>query len=875
MHQWISSAYLRFRPVALTAIALVGAIAAAVGTGRPALAAMQDISSAGPLTHIWITDTLNCQVSHSGDGSFEFYPPGNQIGACGTFVVVGGTLYGFFDGGATGSASPRVVFTPVSQSAVLGTGTAADPYRIVTVVAAGITGITLTETDSYVVGQEVYRTDVQLANAGASAQPVRMYRAGDCFLQNSDLGFGRAGPGGAIACTADTTPNSRIEQWVPITGGSHYYETFYDTGWAKIGSKQPFPDTCDCSSHIDNWAGLSWDVSVPAASSITVSHLTVFSPLGVQPLMTAKTADSPTAVGGTADGYTITVTNPNISPVTLNSIFDDLPAGFTYTAGSTTGVTTADPAVAAQHLMWTGPFTVPANGSVSLHFGVTVSLVPGDYFDNAGGDAGSTAVAPTGPTAKITVTSPADAQIAATGAAVSATEGIAFSGTVATFTDPDTAATASEYSATIAWGDGSTSAGTVSGSTGGPFTVSGTHTYADEGTFTTTVVIQDTDKATNSATATGTATVADAALTPGAPVTVTATEGSAFSGTVGSFSDANPGATTADFTATINWGDGSPPTAGVVSGPAGGPFTVSGSHTYAEEGSYTISVAVTDDGGSTATLTATATVADASLSGSCATPVVSGTAYAGATATFTDHSASGTLTDFSATINWGDGSSSAGVITGGPGTAPYTVSGTHTYATAGFYVITTTITDVGGSSVTVTCSNQTFVFPPSTAGCDIDGAGRIKAANGDKAKFTVDAEVASASANTDDEDGDDDEDNHAPENVQTYRDFGPATPFGFQSTQLLAVTCNDHTSGSIYGSGTVNGTTPVNFIIDVTAGSREDSSVGRHSRDDEEGSPATYRIRLSNGYDSGTQNVRGGRIQIEIESDHPDHHDGE
>ena len=98
---------------------------------------------------------------------------------------------------------------------------------------------------------------------------------------------------------------------------------------------------------------------------------------------------------------------------------------------------------------------------------------------------------------------------------------------------------------------------------------------------------------------------------------------------------------------------------------------------------------------------------------------------------------------------------------------------------------------------------------------------------------------------------------------------------GFQSTQLLAVTCNDHTSGSIYGSGTVNGTTPVNFIIDVTAGSREDSSVGRHSRDDEEGSPATYRIRLSNGYDSGTQNVRGGRIQIEIESDHPDHHDGE
>jgi hypothetical protein len=495
---------------------------------------------------------------------------------------------------------------------------------------------------------------------------------------------------------------------------------------------------------------------------------------------------------------------------------------------------------------------------------VTVSAVPGDYFDNAGGDAGSTAVAPTGPTAKITVTSAADAPIVATGTAVTATEGAPFSGTVATFTDPDTSATAGEYSATISWGDGSTSAGVVSGPTGGLFTVSGSHTYVDEGSFTTSVVITDIDKASNSATASGTATVADAALTPGPVVTVTATEGSAFSGTVGSFSDANPAATPADFTAVINWGDATT-TAGVVTGAAGGPFTVSGSHTYVEEGSYTISVTVTDDGGSTATLHGTAAVGDAPLSGRCATPVLSGTAYAGPTATFTDSSPTGTLGDFSAVINWGDGSSTAGVITGGPGTAPYTVTGTHTYTTPGFYLITTKINDVGGSTVTVACSNQTFVVPPSTPGCDIDGAGRIKAANGDKARFTVDAEVASAT-NGGDEDEDDDEDNRAPENVQTYRDLGPASPFRFQSTQILAVTCNDHTSGSIYGTGTVNGTTTVFFIIDVTAGTRDE-----FERDDEEeGRPATYRIRLSNGYDSGQQNLRSGEIEIQIETPH--HH---
>jgi len=53
------------------------------------------------------------------------------------------------------------------------------------------------------------------------------------------------------------------------------------------------------------------------------------------------------------------------------------------------------------------------------------------------------------------VGAPADPAITATGTAVSSTEGKPFSGTVATFTDPDTTATASEYSATIDWGDGS------------------------------------------------------------------------------------------------------------------------------------------------------------------------------------------------------------------------------------------------------------------------------------------------------------------------------------------------------------------------------------------------------------------------------------
>jgi hypothetical protein len=174
------------------------------------------------------------------------------------------------------------------------------------------------------------------------------------------------------------------------------------------------------------------------------------------------------------------------------------------------------------------------------------------------------------------------------------------SGTVATFTDPDTSATASEYTATINWGDSGTSTGTVSGS-GGSFTVTGSHTYADEGSYTITVTITDTTNSSNTQTVTDSATIADATLSAtGAPAAVSP---QSFSGTVASFTDANSTtSSTADFTATINWGDGSPTSTGTVSG-SGGSYSVSGSHTYTGTGPFTISVHIVDDGGSTADAT--------------------------------------------------------------------------------------------------------------------------------------------------------------------------------------------------------------------------------------------------------------------------------
>jgi hypothetical protein len=71
------------------------------------------------------------------------------------------------------------------------------------------------------------------------------------------------------------------------------------------------------------------------------------------------------------------------------------------------------------------------------------------------------------------------------------------------------------------------------------------------------------------------------------------------------FHDANTTtSTTGDFTATINWGDSTPPTAGTVTG-NGGSYSIDGSHSYTGLGSFTIKVHIVDDGGSTADATTT------------------------------------------------------------------------------------------------------------------------------------------------------------------------------------------------------------------------------------------------------------------------------
>jgi len=138
----------------------------------------------------------------------------------------------------------------------------------------------------------------------------------------------------------------------------------------------------------------------------------------------------------------------------------------------------------------------------------------------------------------VQVTAPALQPVPAT---LDATEGSAFMGMVGSFIDLNRTHPATDYRATITWGDGHVSAGTVfmDPLQADGFRVLGGNLYAEAGTYSVSVSVQSISGA--QAAINTSANVADAALTATA-ASANPTEGAAFTGVVATFTDANPSA---------------------------------------------------------------------------------------------------------------------------------------------------------------------------------------------------------------------------------------------------------------------------------------------------------------------------------------------
>lgn len=179
----------------------------------------------------------------------------------------------------------------------------------------------------------------------------------------------------------------------------------------------------------------------------------------------------------------------------------------------------------------------------------------------------------------------------------------------------------------------------------------------------------------------------------------------------GTFSDAS----STSWTGTADYGDGSGLQPLSIDNSA---KSFSLSHVYKNDGVYTVHITVTGNLGASGTSTNAVTVSNApavisAITGPAA-PVSVGTSFA-ASATFADP---GVLDTHTAMWSWGDGTQTPGSLTEHDGSG--SVSNSHTYAQAGVYIITVSVTDDGYATSTATYQ-YLVAYDPSAGFVTVSG----------------------------------------------------------------------------------------------------------------------------------------------------------
>jgi ELWxxDGT repeat protein len=180
---------------------------------------------------------------------------------------------------------------------------------------------------------------------------------------------------------------------------------------------------------------------------------------------------------------------------------------------------------------------------------------------------------------------------------------------------------------------------------------------------------------------------------------VSATEGTAATGNLATVT-LPPGT---GYTVTVYWGDGKS-SAGTLTRmtATGSAYTVAGTHTYDAVGTRKVTVRVMDGWRTLLSIELPATVADARFyAARVAQRAAAGDFFSGTVATVSDLNPGGKASDFTATISWGDGRTSAGTLRR-TAAGRFEVVGNHTFASAGKQAVTVIVrSTASGKTATV------------------------------------------------------------------------------------------------------------------------------------------------------------------------------
>ncbi|MGZ6955337.1 MAG: PKD domain-containing protein [Acidimicrobiia bacterium] len=388
-----------------------------------------------------------------------------------------------------------------------------------------------------------------------------------------------------------------------------------------------------------------------------------------------------------------------------------------------------------------------------------------------------------------------------------------------TFTDPGVN---DNHSATINWGDTTSGSGAVS-EVPGSGTVTGGHTYAAPGTYMATVTVNDKDGGKNSATV---PVVVNAPPSVHAAGPYTGVEGTPMS-LAGSATDADgdPLALSWSFAVATEPGAGC-----TMSGTA----TLYPTVTCTDDATITATLTASDGLNAPVTDTATITIANRAPGIGLVTvpvaPVPIGTTVTALT-TFVD---GGTNDTHTATVDWGDSTTSAGAVseTGGSGSA----MGSHAYAAAGTYMVTVTITDDDHGTVTGTAAAHIVVFDGGSGfvtggGWIVSPASAYTPNNGTDPGYVGRGEfgfVARKRASDPAPTGETEfelrlrqtksRSGHEDEDCRRDDGWSKSPSFDFHSTSYTSLTVTGTTQAVYRGLGKVNGVSGYEFLVSVVDG---------------------------------------------------------
>jgi hypothetical protein len=294
------------------------------------------VISGTPLT-IHVGDDMSFQVYNSAvPGSGQIYPSSCASTAdMGVFVDMAGILYApdFNNhpcGSATGSIGTYMAWVPVSLSAVTGTGTAADPFRVVVVADAGTTGLRLTMTVSYVNGENFFR-ESYVFTSSSGPLTFNVFTGADIYLASSDSGVpifdSTSGSPGGRSGSPCSSPSGYNILFIPLTPADAYSANHYGTVWSQIGAGS-LPNTVSTGCQ-DNGAALQWsNRTANPTSPVTIQTATSF---GTIPSIAQFRIDSVTPNCGNP-GQTL--------PVVVSGIGFQAGTTFSFAPGVTVNSTT-------------------------------------------------------------------------------------------------------------------------------------------------------------------------------------------------------------------------------------------------------------------------------------------------------------------------------------------------------------------------------------------------------------------------------------------------------------------------------------------------------------------------------------------------------